>query len=194
MNIPTRVAWGWSAADDSWLSRAIRYMTRPGWSFSSRAKWSHMFVLFTDGNGESVIHEALGSSGWCCKPATKLADWLNRDPIQHRACVEWLDIPPETVVEIWRDSSRRLGRQSYAWVQIAVFGMSHTIIGRAIRKMFPAFLMVDISRGAVCSENACSVVGEKSLRYDLRKDPGEPWAAISPQDAFDRYVEKVRKG
>ncbi len=212
---PTLIGWGWSASDDAWLSRAIRVLTRPGWGWRPPAQWSHMFIVFAFDNQGAIlsdadqdgitmrlfdfdrhggmIHEALNAEGWCCKHARKLDGWLKEDPDRHHATIEWLDIPPEVVAAIWKESTSWIGTRSYAWQQLVIFGLAETVAGRALRRVFPHALSCDVAEDRViCSEGACRLVGERWPALDMRRFR-EPWAAISPQEAYHRYLSKFKR-
>ena len=192
--VPTLIGFGWSGSDEARMSRAIRYLTRPGWAWRPLARWSHMYLVFGYETGEAEIHEALMSEGWCKKSAGKLHGWLNRAPGQNRACIEWLDVPPETVRQIWEESLGWMGTRSYAWRQIAVLFATHCLLGRALRPLCPWLLSVDVGEDEViCSEGAGRLVGTHYPPLDLRQ-PGETWAMLSPEDWAVRYGDyQVRR-
>lgn len=182
------VAWGWSAADDSWLSRSIRYFTRPNtWNLSSRAKWSHMYLVFSLEGGQYELHEALGSRGWCSCNVRDLINWHNAKPLEHKIEVHWLGIEAEDATKIYNASCDFLGLESYAFKQIASFALTKSLLGRVLGL---ARLLRGCS-GVICSEMATKLVGLNVPFWDIRANKKEPWDYISPQEAYERYLRKV---
>lgn len=184
---PVKIAFGWSRSTDTVISNAIRYLTRPGWApWGTWGSWSHMFLVFYFADGTAVIHEALMSEGWSCKPSQKLADWIARDPDRHVAEIHWLEkLDPELINLIYQCSSGWLGTRSYAYRQIVAFALAESLLGR--------WLGLSVYSGpdeVICSEGACRLVGELAPEYDLRASPDHPWDAVSPQAAYDRFMIK----
>ena len=189
-HIPNAVGWGWSADDLSPLSLAIRYFTRPDWSLRPLARWSHMFMVYAfDDQASNCVHEALGSRGWTSSPVRHLAEWHATDPGNCPLAIEWLTLTPETISAIWTESCDWIGTESYAYRQLAFFGLAETIPGRALCAIAPGVFERDVDDNEViCSEGCCRIVGERVPYLDLRK-AGEPWAMISPQAAWNRYQD-----
>jgi hypothetical protein len=191
---PLRVGFGWSGCDDALFSVGIRYMSRPGWAVRPLAKYSHMFLVFTFADPElNVIHEALGSSGWTGKPARKLDEWIRIGSMHRWAHIEWLEVPEDTVADIYGESCSWIGTRSYSWGQIAVLAVTHTAMGRALQPVVPWAQRIDVGEKQVmCAEGAGQLVGKHCPGLDLR-EPGESWAMLSPQDWADRYEKGVRR-
>lgn len=181
---PIQVAFGWSRDETAFMSNAIRYFSRPGFSpFGKWAQWSHMFLVFRFTDGTAVIHEALMSEGWSEKPATKLADWQARDPARHHAELQWLDLDDAAVLMIYTLSMHWLGTKSYAVKQIAAFAIAESLLGR--------WLGLSVQSGqdeVICSEGACRLVGEVAPQYDLRAEEYQSWDSVSPQAAYDAFM------
>lgn len=182
---PVKIAFGWSRSEEAFMSQAIRYLTRPGWKLAPWAQWSHMFLVFYFEDGTAVIHEALLSEGWSCKPSQKLANWIATDPDRHVAEVHWLDIEPAKLGLIYHVSCAWLGTKSYAVKQIVALAVAESALGRWLG------LCVYSGRDQViCSEGACCIVGEIEPRYDLRRSPDQPWDSVSPQAAYEVFMVK----
>ena len=185
---PIRIGWGWTACDDSALSLGIRWFTRPGWAPKPLARWSHMFLVCGFKDEAPVIHEALGSRGWSESPLLKVENWRYDDAINRHYHQEWLNVPKDIVRGIWRESLSWIGTRSYAFQQLATFAMAESLAGRALRRLAPTVFDRDVADDRViCSEGACRLVGVHWPALDLRADPREQWANISPQAAYDRY-------
>lgn len=186
--MPIAMGWGWSTDRRKAFATAIRYFCRPGWAPLPIADHSHMFTCYMFGDyRRNVIHEALGSHGWCANPLRRLAEWHMDDPLSHLVKIEWLDIPEEVVAAIYAESLSWIGTRSYAWQQIAYIALSEMVVGRLLRRCLPGIFNRDVSDDAVvCHEGAHRLVGERWPALDLRR-PNETWAAGSPQELWIRY-------
>ena len=189
--VPDRIGFGFSRAEDKAFSTAIRYMTRPTWKPLPLAHWSHMFNVYYFRNGvEARIHEALITEhGWCEKPISKLLTWENKDREKHIAEIIPLPIPAPVVADIWKESCSWIGVRTYAILQLGVFGASNLLVGRALCRAFPHLFSKDVGENqTVCSEGSCQIVGEKYPMFDLRRH-GEKWIDMSPESAYQRVKE-----
>ncbi len=184
------VAYGWSTSDHKLMSRMIRYFTRPEkWNFRSRAEWSHMFLVFRMENGDYVIHEALGSRGWCETPAIEFCRWLNRDKVHHRSSIHWLGLTSEEAENCYLVSKSFLGMVSYAWKQIFFFALANSLLGRSVGLVH----WLRSRPGVICSEMASRIVALNAPRWDLRDNPQQTFDYLSPQNAWVNYQKKEKE-
>jgi hypothetical protein len=146
-----------------------------------------MFLVFGWDDGRVGIHEALGSQGWCSKPVTKLYKWRAQGPQTRFFEIHWLPLYPAAVERIWTESKSWLGVRSYSWRQIGAFALAKSLLGRA--------LGLSVRSGpdeVICSEGACRIVGEIAVYWDLRETTDQSWDSVSPADAYEAYLRKVR--
>jgi hypothetical protein len=146
-----------------------------------------MFLIFRFADGSAVIHEALMSEGWCAKPATKLSDWLAKDPENHVAELHWLPIEASQVEQIYMDSCMWIGTKSYARRQLLAFAIAESIVGRWL-----GLTLTSGSEEVICSEGACQLVGEIAAAWDLRQDRYQSWDSISPQAAYNALIKELK--
>ena len=186
---PRAIGWGWEADDRSLLSLSIRWMCRPGWAPKPIARWSHMFMVFAfDELDLNCVHQAT-SDGWSVSTVGALAQWQADDPRNRSMSIEWLDLPAAIMADVYKESCAWIGTESYAYRQLGFIGLSDTLLGRALRHVAPNIFNRDVSDDEViCSEGCCRLVGDRWPKLDLRRE-GEPYAMISPQTAWDRYMD-----
>jgi hypothetical protein len=147
-----------------------------------------MFLVFRFGNGSAVIHEALASQGWCAKPAQKLTAWYKRDPRNHKVELCYLPVDADTVERIYKASTLWIGTKSYAIRQLASLATAKSLLGR--------YLGLALQPGPneiVCSEGAARIIGCQDPEWDLRDDPEDAWDNVTPESAYNRYLEKIRE-
>lgn len=179
------IGFGWSTSVWAPFCIGIRYFTRPMYRPWVLAKWSHMFIVFRLSDESVVIHEALGSKGWQSNSIQKLNKWIAESPKTHKAEIYWLPVPADIVQSIFESSSKRLGRTSYAWRQIAAFAIANSMIGRWL-----GLALANRDKTVVCSEEAARQVGEKCPAWDLRDSPNSAWDSVSPQSAYDELMRR----
>lgn len=183
----TEVAIGWTAADDSFLSRSIRYFTRPELSIFSRAEWSHMLLCFRLEDGYYVIYEALGNKGWATSSSQNLSQWYNADPSKHHLQMRWLkDVSADDAEHMHLIAQSFLGMVSYAWKQILLCALVNTYLGRKFKL---ARFLQDTKDGVICSELAPRIVAQIAPKWDLRMCATDPWDYLTPQQAWENYLK-----
>lgn len=188
MRYPVAVGTGFSAADDSLISLAIRYFTRPTWMPWPIAKKSHQFLIFWFANGDSIVHEALGGSGWTQKRGDKLNIWVEKSPKKHRYTAFVLPFSEIECAMIWEKSLRWLGTKSYSIKQIGAFAVSNSLLGR--------WLGLSVRPGpddVICSEGACRIIAEVRPDLDARPSTDWPWDAVSPEMAYKYFSGRCKK-
>lgn len=138
------------SADDSIVSRAIRWITR--------SEWSHVFLVAGEFHGTTLVLEATASG----VGLHRFDDYLSK---KYRIEIWMLapENPDSKAVERGIHAAMRVLGQPYPWMQLAGMGLviaARRLLGLKIRNPF--------RRWDVCSEIL--------LRHLRESDPQGPWS------------------
>jgi hypothetical protein len=185
--LPIRIGLGYSTARYAPVSVAIRYLTRKPMSpFGTWSTWSHAFLAFGMSDDTTVIHEALGNTGWRAKSYADLLAWHKKSPRNHPFEIMWLPITTLNVINIYEDSVKWLGTRSYSFRQVAAFAMAESMVCRKLKIM----IVADDSE-VMCSEGQTQLVGTRCPEWDLRRRKDLPFCLMTPQGSYDAAKEKL---